>query len=293
MLGKFWSWFTQSDQETEPSGQGAVQPQYLPMAKHYVFNETGNIMLCATADSIQNFDEDIKNSFIDVSVFFTAMTKAIHSTINPVTKKPFSIFNYQAVKNILNQSGMFIETNVEEGIFYSKGVGAPMGKAFIQTILNRDFSESQLPFSKGMFNGMGHQKVTSEEWKTMGEVEQKLCRSGNIFFVGELLLGLPQTSAILVNIAPHSVNGKTGKVDEDRQNIFGLGIINEEEHKFQNKPRHWIYKKRTYLFVPPRFFKNNISGLKAPDSQEFEDYVEFLAERLQAVTKNQAKPEEG
>ncbi len=81
---------------------------YAPMTKHYVFNETGNIMLCATTDSIHEFDKDIKDSFIDVSVFFSAMTKAVHSTTNPVTGKPFSIYNYQAVKNILGQSEMLL-----------------------------------------------------------------------------------------------------------------------------------------------------------------------------------------
>ncbi len=115
------------------------QPVYTPMKKHYVFNETGNIMLCSTSDSINNFDEDIKDSFIDLSVFFAAMTKAVHSTINPVTKKPFSIYNYQAVKNILSQSGMFVEMNVEEKRFRHRGVGESMGKDFIQTVLNRKF----------------------------------------------------------------------------------------------------------------------------------------------------------
>lgn len=287
MLGRFWRWLTRSGRNTAPAGQAPARVGYMPMAKHYVFNETGNIMLCATADSIQDFDKDIRDSFMDVSVFFTAMTKAVHSTVNPATGKPFSIYNYQAVKNILNQSGMFIETNVEEGVFCSRGVGAPMGKDFIQTVLNRDFSESRLPFARAMFNGMGYQKVPSEKWKKLNQSEQKLCRSGNIFFVGELLMGLPQTSAILVSIEPHSINKETGETDADRQNIFGLGIKNETEHEHRHKSRYWIYKKRTYLFVPPRFFKHNVSALKAPDSQEFEDYVDFLAGRLEAAATGQ------
>lgn len=288
MLGKLWRWLTKKGNGADSSGQEAVPPEYVPLAKHYVFNETGNILLCATADSIQNFNEDIRNSFIDISVFFTAMTKAVHSTINPVTQKAFSIYNYQVLKNILNQSGMFVETNVEEGVFCSQGVGASLGKTLIQTILNRDFSESQLHFSKGMFNGMRYQKVSCDEWKKMSKDERRFCRSGNIFFIGELLLGVPQTSAILVKIDPYAVSRGRG---EDRQSLFDLGNVNgEDEHEYQGESRYWAYKKRTYLFVPPSFFKSNIARLKASDSQEFADYVEFLAERLQAVAKTPETP---
>ncbi|WP_156968092.1 hypothetical protein [Desulfobacter vibrioformis] len=288
MSGKFWRWLTRKGKGADSSGQEALLPQYLPLAKHYVFNETGNILLCATADSIQHFNEDIRNSFIDVSVFFTAMTKAVHSTINPVTQKPFSIYNYQVIKNVLNQSGMFVETNVEEGEFCSQGVGAPLGKELIQTILNRNFSEFQLHFSKGMFNGMGHQKVSSEQWQKMSKEERRFCRSGNIFFICELLLGVPQTSAIVVKIDPYTVSKGP---EEDRQNIFDLGNVNgEDEHEYQSASRHWTYKKRTYLFVPPSFFKSNIARLKTSDSQEFDSYVEFLAERLRAAAKNPATP---
>lgn len=288
MLEKFWRWLTRKDGGADSSGQTALCPQYVPLAKHYVFNETGNILLCATADSIQHFNEDIRNSFMDVSVFFTAMTKAVHSTVNPVTQKPFSIYNYQVLKNILNQSGMFVETNVEEGVFCSQGVGAPLGKDLIQAILNRDFSESQLHFSKGMFNGMRYQKVSSEQWQKMGNDERKFCRSGNIFFIGELLLGIPQTSAILVKIDPYTVPKGP---EEGRQDIFDLGNVNGgDEHEYQGVSRYWTYKKRTYLFVPPSFFKKNIARLKASDAQGFDDYVAFLAEQLQAVAKNPAAP---
>jgi len=288
MLGKFWRWVTNKGEAAEPSGQASVPPQYLPLAKHYVFNETGNILLCATADSIQHFNEDIRNSFMDISVFFTAMTKAVHSTINPVTRKPFSIYNYQVLKNILNQSGMFVETNVESGVFSSQGVGAPLGKALIQTILNRNFSESQLRFSRGMFNGMGYQKVSSDQWKKMSKDERRFCRSGNIFFIGELLLGVPQTSAVLVKIDPYTVSRDPEKT---RHNIFDLGnAAGENEHEYQQELRYWTYKKRTYLFVPPRFFKQNIARLKTSDAQEFDDYVAFLAERLQTLAKDPARP---
>ncbi|MCG8637557.1 MAG: hypothetical protein MI863_27265 [Desulfobacterales bacterium] len=268
---------------------GPDQKRYIPMTKHYVFNETGNIMLCATADSIGEFNDDIKDSFIDVSVFFSAMTKAVHSTQNPVTGKPFSIYNYQAVKNILGQSGMFIELNVEEGVFSNKGVGTPMGKALIQRILNRKLPESRLGFLRGMFNGMGYQKIDTEKGAGLNKTQLKLCRSGHIFFVCELMLGLPQTSAVLVNIEPYSFNNRTRKAEKDAQDIFQLGKKDEKTHRHKGNLRYWKFKKRTYVFVPPKFLKKNITALRDADGKEFEDLVESIAGRLHTLTGEQLR----
>ncbi|MGQ1786189.1 MULTISPECIES: hypothetical protein [unclassified Saccharicrinis] len=263
-----------------------AQSYYTPMTKHYVFNETGNIMLCATTDSIQNFDQDIKDSFIDVSVFFTAMTKAVHSVKNDVTDKPFTIYNYQAVKNILNQSGMFIEMNVEEGVFSHKGVGGPMGKELIQTVLNRNFSDSKLNFSKSMFNGMAYQVKGVQDKQNLSDRDRKLCRSGNIFFICELLLGLPQTTAVLVNIESKSIDEKSQK-DNDAKDIFELGKVDERTHQYLGIEREWKFKKRTYLFAPPKFLKNNITALSDANAPEFDDLIEALADRLVKQVKEQ------
>ena len=253
--------------------------RYSPLVKHYVFNETGNIMLCATAESIRSMDEVIKDSFVDVSIFFSAMTKAVHGTTNPATGKPYSIYNYQAIKNILRGSGLFIETNVEEGYFSHTGVGHQLGKSFVETVLNRQFDGKTLNFSKAMLNGMGYQQKGAAEAGT-DSFKMNLCRSGTIFFVNELLLGLPQTSAVLVNIEPDSRRIEDDHFDEDKQDIFDLGLRNEKTHISKGITRSWKYKKRTYLFVPPKFLKNNLGSISQANSEEFEEFVEGLAARL-------------
>lgn len=276
---------------TRHNTQGENQSPDVPMTKHYVFNETGNIMLCATTDSINDFNDAIKDSFIDVSVFFTAMTKAVHSTTNPVTGKPFSIYNYQAVKHILSQSGMFVEMNVEEGVFSSTGVGAPMGKDLIQALLNRKFSESRLGFSQAMFNGMAFQEPDAEKRSGLNKEERKLCRNGNIFFICELLLGLPQTTAVLVNIRPSSIDGKTREKETDAQDLFSLGKLDDQAHQHKGNRRYWTFKKRTYLFLPPKFIKNNIAALRDADSIEYEDLITSIADRLKAATQSRVPVE--
>ncbi|PCK30340.1 hypothetical protein [Pseudoalteromonas piscicida] len=272
----FSKWF--SKPETPPTHK--PQPIYTPITKHYVFNETGNIMLCATADSIQSFDVDLKSAFVDISVFFAAMTKAVTSTTNPVTGKPFSIFNYQAVKNILADSGLFIETNVEEGTFSHDGVGDSLGKALFQHILNREFSEKQLPFAKSMFNGMQYQRAKTTEQSAMSEEQQKLCRSGSIFFIGELLMGVPQTSAILLSIEPQSVADSPNESQSDWQDLFSLAGLDETKHQAKHIVRHWRFKKRTYLFVPPKFIAHGVAGLGEQSNADFDEYSRKLAQSI-------------
>ncbi|NUZ11007.1 hypothetical protein HUZ36_09470 [Pseudoalteromonas sp. McH1-7] len=272
----FSKWFS----KTAPPKQVTQQPIYTPITKHYVFNETGNIMLCATADSIQSFDVDLKSAFVDISVFFAAMTKAVTSTINPVTGKPFSIFNYQAVKNILAGSGLFIETNVEEGTFSHDGVGNSLGKALFQHILNREFSEKQLPFAKSMFNGMQYQSARAAEQSSMSEEQKKLCRSGSIFFIGELLMGVPQTSAILLSIEPQSVADTPSDTQSDWQDLFSLVGLDETRHQAKHIVRHWKFKKRTYLFVPPQFIAHGVAGLGDLANADFEEYSRTLAKSI-------------
>ncbi|CAA0121260.1 Uncharacterised protein [BD1-7 clade bacterium] len=256
---------------------------YTPMTKHYVFNETGNIMLCATTDSIADFDKDVKDAFMDVSVFFAAMAKALSTTTNPITQKPYSTYNYQAVKDVLTQSGMFIEMNVEEGLFRSHDVGASMGKELVQTVLNRDFSDTNLAFSHSMFNGMAYQQKLATD--SGASNKPKLCRSGNIFFVCEMLMGLPQTTAILVNLEPQSVDKQTNQQGQSEQDIFSVGLWDDSQHQSEGLTRSWKYKKRTYLFVPPKLFNNNFDAFMDHASPEFMDFTRSISDRLNRLAE--------
>lgn len=95
----------------------------------------------------------------------------------------------------MESSGLFVETNVEEGVFKSVRVGSDLGKDFIQKILNRDFSESRLHFSKAMFNGIKYQNTQKKmmdlvsDWGDLNKKEQldyqrNFNQNGSIFFIG-------------------------------------------------------------------------------------------------------------
>lgn len=282
-----FNWFNKREKKVNQVNEPQSRSIYQPLPKYYMFNETGNIMLCTSERNIGGFDEDIKNSFIDVTVFFAAMSKAIHTTKNPKTDAYYSIYNYQAVKNVLLSSGMFIEVNVEENAFESEGVGESLGKAFLQHALNRNFGDVNLPFTRAMFNGMKYQhslnKATSHQDIAS---DARYFRGGSIFFICEILMGIPQTTAVLLNIEPESEEDTDAEQKHlgKSANMFDLGCKYENEHQPQHQNRRWKFKKRSYLFVPPKFIANNSASLSNGDNAQ----VSALVEKLQEGLKNKS-----
>lgn len=261
---------------------------YTPLPKHYLFNETGTIMLCTTDVSIKEFHNDVKDAFTDITVFFAAMSKALNDTINKETGKPYSIYNYQAVKNILGASEMFIEVNVEERLFESKHVGETLGKEFLQQALHRDFGDNPLSFTRGMFNGMSFQSQNGDASHPGGSL--KMSRGGCIIFICEILMGIPQVSAIQLFIEPTSCKLEAAKNNKlvtvkddasDAQDALTLGAMAECNHTPKGRQRCWRFKKRSYLFVPPKYLSNNAGSLNYSNSESIEGLVNRLKQGLE------------
>ncbi|MEW6992460.1 hypothetical protein AADZ91_17480 [Colwelliaceae bacterium 6441] len=285
MFNSFFRWWKKG--QVKPEKKKHVVSVYCPLKKYYVFNETGNIMLCTTEDINQEFDIDIKDAFIDISVFFSAMTKALAVSTNPDTGKPFSIYNSYAVEKILNASGMFVEVQSQEDTFESKGVGETLGNEFIEKVLSRKLDVSKLGFSRAMFRGMKEQQIDNG----------KTSKNGQIFFVCEKLMGLPQITAILVSLSQNSVEGiKNGErkeiklVQEDSfANVLELGERNESLHQSaEDGPieRKWLFTKKVYIFISPKVSSRNITNFNNTNTPEYEDWVEGLSAALIAENDN-------
>ena len=281
-----FGWFKRDASETKHHARKHVDTdQYRPITKHYIFNETGNILLSCTEDGLNAFDDHIRGAFSDVSVFFVAMTQAMACTENPQTGKPFSIYNYQAIRSILNQSSFFVETNVQEMEFSSKNVGSALGKDFVEQILDRRFEGSSLAFTNAMFNGMSYQIKDRQGERISGASSLVGQQSGNLFFVCELLMGIPQISAILIKIEPGSDKDLDQKLNDHAfstpsQDIYALGNKDSRQHSNEGIQRHWHYKKRTYLFIPPQLISSNAAQLQAYGDDVMSDLVLGLADQL-------------
>lgn len=282
------NWFSRIFCRTPPSTQNpplSVERD-LPMPKHYVFNETGNILLSCTEESRKDFGSNISDIFTDISVFFAAMTQAMALTENPATGKPFSVYNYRAIRSILGQSGMFVETNVQEMEFASKRVGDDLGKDFVEQVLGRQFGGNKLPFTRAMFNGMKYQAKDKRGQILSDASKLATQQNGSLFFVCEVLMGIPQVSAILVKLEPFSDGDRDSQVNQEKsfetksQNFYGLEKIDSTSHSSAGIQRHWRYKKRSYLFIPPRLLSGNAAQLQAAGEQNMKELVLDLANQL-------------
>ncbi len=282
------------------------KPLYIPQKKYYLFNETGNILICASAERVIGFDSYIKDAFTDVSVFLAAMTKALaskHLTSKESEKsaskiKSLSIYNYQAMKNMFAHSAMFVQTNAEYGFFTSKYVGETLGKEFVETALGKSFDERSLSFTRGMFNGMRYQQDINFD-------KSDYARGGHVFFICEMLNGLPTTSVVLIsieNISGKTVGSNPNKSElTDRESgidILEYGSVAEAEYEMtvknglEKKPdgikkaytlsRTWRFRKRTYLFIPPNFLKN---ATRITQLDMIEGYDDLVMELTKFVEK--------
>lgn len=260
---------------------------YRSLPKYYLFNETGNILICTSEQKADGFETYARDAFTDVSVFFSAMTKALASKDIQVTspedqkevRRTCSIYNYEAMKDIFAKSGMFVETTKEHGFIQTKYVGETLGKKFVQAALGRSFDEESFSFTRGMFEGMKRQESKPERNGTY-------TKGGHVFFICELLNGLPTTSVVLVTVEPMS--GRSGVRSQQNQfkrsnneiDILEYGALQEKQYGKCTKPRTWRFRKRSYIFVPPSFISNASNELNTAGLSGYDDFVETLSKQI-------------
>lgn len=277
---------TKSNPPTAESTEG-ISPEatnYQPLTKYYVFNETGNILLCTTGNSPQDVSDDFKAICAEVSVFFAAMTKAISSVENPFTKKPYSIYNYKALKQVMDNSGVFIGVNQTRSVVSSDQIGDVFSRELLQSLLGCDFGQTKMGFAKSVFESIGKESEhlveavkTFFDSKDEKDKEQHLTSeiqsAGNLFFVCESLLGMPLITAVLVHIKPEDA-------DKPLHWITSLTTLRPKKHRIF---RSYSFSKDTYLFVAPQFFKKHINDLNLANSPEYQSFVNRLAGSLEEL----------
>jgi hypothetical protein len=243
-------------------------PFNIQASKEYVFNETGNIMLAKTIDGSGEIEESTRELFAEVAVFFAAMTRAISTTINPKTKKYYTLYDYEALQAVIDGSGLFVHVTEEDITHQASSWGVSFSKDLIEALLGLATGEGELGFAKAMIASMGSHglKIGAENSKSNGVV-------GNIVFVCEYLLGMPIISAIVVYIDSK----------KERQS-FTVGPCVKESSQSVTLKMH----KDTYMFVSPKFIKKYAGDLLSIESDleylEFVDYLQDLVERKPVIT---------
>ncbi|NQZ08996.1 MAG: hypothetical protein HRT35_17715 [Algicola sp.] len=258
------------DQESQPA-----TVEHVPLPKYYVFNETGNIMLCTTGSDTHNLSDAFKNICGEVSVFFAAMTKAIHSATNPRTNLPYSIYNHQALQNVIDNSGVFISINQQKLKFRSDKVGDQLSKGLLKTLLGCEFGNAGLNFARAMFEGVGKEAtcMSNPNETAKNDATGHTNSAGNLFFICESLLGMSIISAVLVHI----------KSEDSTEPLEQIVNFRENHPAHVQKERTWTFNKSTYMFVAPKFFKAYAQDLNDVNSPEFMRYVQNLGDGLRKM----------
>lgn len=236
-------------------------PHNIQATKYYIFNETGNIMMASTDDTSSDIQQSVRDVFAEVSVFFAAMTRAITTTNNPRTDKPYSIYNYTALEKIIGGSGLFAWVTQEDIEHTTESFGMEFSKELLEGLLGLATGTGAMSFAQGMLASIGQEglRISKDSEDTTSSV-------ANIVFVCEYLLGMPSVSVIVVY----------ANVSENKDSISIGPCFNAEKQE-----SHWIMHKDTYLFVTPQFIRRFSSDMEsAISSTEFAEFVEFLRSLL-------------
>jgi len=173
----------------------------------YCFNQTGNFLISSTfgKDDTKDLQKVIPKNcwqeFSRAAVFLAAMTKAM--ALGTKQKKAKSLYDYDAIANIINKSGLWIQMTEEEVNHQSDAVGADFSTELIQGLLGLMLPEASIAkFSTTMMQSMGKEAV-----RISGEHQTSSTKLANMIIVCENLFGVPFICMILVNI--DSEVGKT------------------------------------------------------------------------------------
>ncbi len=259
-----------SDSTTKPTKlQAAVKnPHNVEATKYYVFNETGNIMMATTANASEPIQQSVQDVFNEVAVFFAGMTRAITTTKNPGTGKPYSLYNYEALERVIAGSGLFVHVTEEDVVSKSSSFGADFSKELLENLLGLATGAGEMAFASAMVSSIGKAGL-----EISGSKDSTSSKVGNIVFVCEYLLGMPIISAIVVY----------ADFEENKQ-TFKLGPCFSESSVSTSLTMH----KDTYLFVTPKFIHDYAGDLDSiqsdPNYLQMIGWLSNLVNQVPSVT---------
>ncbi len=239
-----------ADWKTQVTSPPANAGQYnIPASKYYVVNETGNIMMATTSPDNTKIDPDVLAVFQEVAVFFAAMTAAITTTPRLGTTAPYSrrdyytIYDYEALEAVVNNSGLFVNVREEDLTYESKSGSLDFNLELIEALLGVALTDGiGAEGLKASLNAMGKQATFS--YNRTGKTD----KIANILFVCEYLFGMP-----IVNVLYFYLN-------EDQVQTVVTSPCVSANFTGYNLTVH----KDTFMFVLPdwiRKYANDLSSV--------------------------------
>ncbi|MEP3050109.1 MAG: hypothetical protein ABJP48_02530 [Erythrobacter sp.] len=225
-------------------------------------------MLSTTVLEGGEIPDEVRAVFSEVSVFFAAMTKAITQAVDPVTNKPYSLYNYNAIQNVIDGSGLFVHVTEEDIEHKTESFGMQFSKELIEGLLGLATGAGALSFAQGMIASMGKAGLAIG-----GDHESSDNKVANIVFICEYLLGMPVISAMVVYCDA-----------KENHTAFSVGPCFKGQTTSTTLKMH----KDTYLFVTPKFIKEYSADLDSVTTDlaylEFVDYLQALVQGSPIIT---------
>jgi len=232
----------------------------------YVFNQTGNFLISSTfgkddtKDLNQIIPQNCWTEFSRAAVFLAAMTKAM--ALGSKTDKAKSFYDYDAMRKIIDGSGLWIQMTEEEVNHKSQSTGAAFSAELISGILGLMLPEASVAkFAGTMMQSMGKEAVKLSE-----SSETTNTKLANMIIICENLFGVPFICMIMVNIDAST----TKKAFQAGPCISG--------QSYQNTLN---MTKQVYYFVSPDSIeKESKTIVDAMQNREEATIVQFMVDLL-------------
>ena len=218
-------------------------------------------MIASTDADSSNLDDKVRDVFNEVSVFYAAMSKAITTTQRPGKKECYSLYDYEALEEVIDGSGCFIHCTQEDINYSSTSVGADFSKELLTALLGLPAGGGVLSFAQAMISSMGQEgfKMSIDATSTESKVS-------NIIFVCEFLFGMPVISAMVVYVDT-----------KKNSDVFKAGPCVSVTNNHTSITMH----KDVYMFVTPAFIKSYASDLDSIiTSSDYSKFISYLRSLL-------------
>ena len=220
--------------------------------KYYTFDEKGHIMGVTTSKETDDVAPAVRETFQKVMVFFGAWTAAL-------ARKNCSLYDYDAVKQIISSSGFFVSMGSETRSYHSDSTEVTLNTAIIGAVLGSDITGGGMEIAKKTLAKIGGQISGGfSEQKTDKEI-------AHLLFICESLMGMPIVTISLYHTKLEQFGWvqKTNCEEVSRQTI---------DFKFHSDD---------YLFVDPDYINKFTEDFEKSDS--YEKLIDELAKTLDGL----------
>jgi hypothetical protein len=151
---------------------------------YHVLNETGNILLRSDLPAQQPLPQFVQKKFSRGVILCSAINRALSSNINPITKRPYSIYNYHAINLLLLGTKQFEKILNKEISFTTKQVSVDFGHEFYKNLFDVHLNHKNKTIVSSILSSISREALRMIENQDRGED-----KVGHITFILDYING--------------------------------------------------------------------------------------------------------